>query len=254
MNLLISLRSEMLKTRRTASFYLTMITAAIIPVILFLNICFDGVEPENRKDIFNALFREGFSMTGFLIFPMFIVLICTLLPQIEYKNNAWKQVLASPQTKGNIFFAKFLNIHLLVLIFLVANHLFMLMAAGGIHLILPSDQLVYPPLNFSSILTRGINTYVALFSITTIQFWLGLRFKNFIVPIAIGLSGWFIGALMVLEYHSSYAVYFPYSFHVFSIFPKDKSQLPSIMWTSVGYAVVLLLASFLDFRRKQVSA
>ena len=254
MNLLISLRSEMLKTRRTASFYLTLILAAVIPVVLFLNVCFDGIEPENKNNVFNALFREAFTMTGFLIFPMFIVLLCTLLPQIEYKNNAWKQVLASPQTKGNIFIAKFLNIHLLLLIFLVANHLFMFLAAVGIHLVQPSLQVFSKPLDVSAVLTRGVNTYIALLAMSALQFWLGLRFKNFIVPMAVGLSGWFIGAMMVMEFHSSYAVYFPYSFHVFSVFPKDSSQLPSILWTSAGYTVVLLVLNFLDFRRKRISA
>jgi hypothetical protein len=254
MNLPISLRSEMLKTRRTASLYLTLILAVVIPFIFFLDVCFDGVEAKNKKDIFNVFFREAFTMTGFLIFPIFIVLLCTLLPQIEYKNNAWKQVLASPQIKGDIFLAKFLNIHLLLLVFLVANHLFMFVAAAGIHFIQPSLQILDRPLDLSAIVTRGVNTYIALLALSALQFWLGLRFKNFIVPMAIGLSGWIIGALMVMEYKSSYAIYFPYSFHVFSIFPGDKPQLTSVLWTSVGYTVVLLVLSFMDFTRKRVSA
>ncbi|MDB5196530.1 MAG: hypothetical protein JWP88_901, partial [Flaviaesturariibacter sp.] len=174
MNLLISLRSEMLKTRRTASFYLTLITAAIIPFIFLLDVCSDGVEPKNRNDMFNKMFQEGFSMTAFVIFPMLIVLLCTLLPQIEYKNNAWKQVFASPQTKRNIFIAKLLNIHLLLLVFLIANTLFMFIAALVIHFVVPSLHLLTLPLDGGVIVTKIVNTYISLLAVAALQFWLGL--------------------------------------------------------------------------------
>ena len=89
MNLLISVRSEILKTKRTAAFYLTIIAAALVPFILLLDVCFDGISPENMKDAFNALLREGFGILSVLIFPMFVILVCTLLPQIEFRNNTW---------------------------------------------------------------------------------------------------------------------------------------------------------------------
>src|SRR5690349_3760515 len=120
MNLLISLRSEVLKTKRTAAFYFTLIGAAVIPFMFLLNSLTNGLpdEDESNKDPLNAIFKLSSQMLGNGIFPLFIVLVCTLLSQIEYKNNTWKQALTSPQTKGNVFMAKFLNIHLLILLFL----------------------------------------------------------------------------------------------------------------------------------------
>jgi len=126
MNLLISLRSELLKTRRTASFYLTLIGAAVGPVMFLLNVLLDEDELDGTsKDPLNALFKMLSEMNGVALFPFFIIMICTLLPQIEYRNNTWKQVFTSPQTKANVFLAKFMNVHLLMLIFLIATHLFM---------------------------------------------------------------------------------------------------------------------------------
>ena len=127
MNLLISLRSEVLKTKRNAAFYFTLIGAAIIPFMFLLNSLTHGLpdEDDSNKDPLNAIFKLSSQMLGIGIFPLFIVLVCTLLSQIEYKNNTWKQVLTSPQTKMNVFLAKFLNIHLLILLFLVSNHLFL---------------------------------------------------------------------------------------------------------------------------------
>lgn len=254
MSLPISLRSEILKSKRTASFYVTLIAAAVVPFIFILDATFDGISPENRHIILNKMFTEGFRMTGFAIFPMFVVLICTLLPQIEYKNNAWKQVFTSPQTKGNVFMAKFINIHLLILVFLVANQLFMLITAVALHFIQPSWNVLTQPFNTYHFLVNIVNTYVTLLAIGAIQFWLGIRFKNFIVPVAIGISLWFIGSMLVMEFKSGFAVYFPYSFHVYSVFPKYKPQLNTIEWTSGAYAVLFLILGFIDFKMRKVKS
>src|SRR6188472_311314 len=122
MKLPIALRSEMLKTKRTASFYFTIIGAAPIPAIFLLNVLTGGGDVAALgKDPLNAIFELGAERNGLIFFPLFVILICTLLPQIEYRNNTWKQVFASPQSKGNIFLAKFLNINLLIILFLVAH-------------------------------------------------------------------------------------------------------------------------------------
>lgn len=234
------------------SFYLTLIAAAIVPVIFLLDVAFDGISKENSKDPFNAVFREGFMNTAFVIFPLFVILIFTLLPQIEFKNNAWKQVLASPQTMLNVFAAKYVNIHLLVVVFLIAHNLFMLIAAVAMHFIEPTLDLLHQPLNVPNIIVRNVNAYVTLLAVSAIQFWVGLRFKNFILPIGIGFALWFIGTLMALELHWSMAEYFPYSFHLYSIFENRKPQLNKIEWTSAGLTAFFLAAGYMDFKTKKV--
>ena len=254
MNLLISFRSEILKTKRTASLYLAVIAAAIVPVIFLLDVSFDGVSAPNRKDPLNAFFREGFIMTGVLIFPMFVMLICTLLPQIEYRNNTWKQLFASPQTMATVFFAKFLNVHLLILTYLVSYNVFMTLAIVAVHFIDPSLHLLNQPFEGDVMLTKNINSYVGILALSTIQFWIGFHFRNFIIPIAIGIALWFIGSVMLLDFNSSVADFFPYSYLGFTIFPKYNSQVPNVLLRSIGYALVFLAIAFLDFKRRRMKA
>jgi lantibiotic transport system permease protein len=253
MNLFISLRSEILKTKQTASFYFTLIGAAVIPVTFLLNVLMDGIE-ETRKDPLNAIFKLGSEMNGLVIFPMFVILICTLLPQIEYRNNTWKQVLTSPQTKANVLLAKYLNVQLLILLFLVANLVFMFITIVAAHFIDPTLNLLNQPLNGHTILVNTLNAYGTNLAVCAIQFWIGLRFKNFIVPIAIGIALWLTGTLMTLEYHSAFANYFPYSFHIFYVIPQYKSQLNQVEWASAGYAVLFLLIGFIDFSRRRMNS
>jgi lantibiotic transport system permease protein len=253
MNLLISLRSELLKTR-TASFYLTLIGAAVGPVMYLLNILLDEGESDSlKKDPLNAIFKILSDMNGTALFPLFVILICTLLPQIEYRNNTWKQVFASPQTKLNVFLAKFMNVHLLMLVFLIATHLFMFVTIVGVNFIKPGLNLLEQPLDGNRILVNAINAYILCLAICGIQFWMGLRFRNFIVPIGIGFALWLTGTIMAVQYKSNLVFYFPYSFHAFPVSTKLKSQLTQVAWTSLGYAFLFLIVGFFDFRRRTES-
>ena len=253
MNLLISLRSELLKTR-TASFYLTLIGAAVGPVMYLLNVLLDENEIDpSQKDPLNAIFKILSDMNGTALFPLFVILICTLLPQIEYRNNTWKQVFASPQTKVNVFLAKFMNVQLLMLVFLIATHLFMFLTIVGINFIKPTLNLFEHPLNVSTVLVNAANAYILLLAVCAIQFWMGLRFRNFIVPIGIGFALWLAGTIMAVQYKSDLVFYFPYSFQAFPVSTKLKSQLTQVAWTSLGYALLFLIVGFFDFRRRTVS-
>jgi len=255
MNLFISLRSEILKTKRTAAFYFTLVGAAIIPFMFLFNAFTHGLPDENNsvKDPLNAIFKLSSQMVGLGIFPLFIVLISTLLSQIEYKNHTWKQVLTSPQTKVNVFMAKFMNIHVLILLFLLANHLFMWIVTVAIHFIIPELNVLQQPFNGYSVLVNTVNTYIFLLGVSAIQFWIGLRFKNFIVSISIGLVFWLAGILMAFEYHSDFANYFPYSLQTFVHNPGAASKLNTIAWTSIVYATFFLVLGFLDFRRRRMN-
>jgi lantibiotic transport system permease protein len=253
MNILLSLRSEILKTKRTAAFYFALIGAAIVPCIFLLNILTDGLEA-TRKDPLNAIFKLSAEMNALAFFPLFVVLVCTLLPQIEYRNNTWKQVLTSPKTKAAVFLAKYLTVHLLVILFLVAAHLFMFIAIAAAHFIDPSLQLLDQPLNRYRVLANAVNLYLTLLAVCTLQFWIGLRFRNFIVPTAVGLALWLTGTLLVFQFNSDLANYFPYSFHVFNVSTGLTSGINQVAWTSFGYAVLFLLLGYLDFRRRRMGA
>lgn len=254
MSLLISFRSELLKTRRTASFYLTLIGAAVGPAMFLLNVLLDENELDaSQKDPLNAVFKILSDMNGTALFPLFVILICTLLPQMEYRNNTWKQVFTSPQTKFNVFSAKFLNVHLLMLIFLIATHLFMFLAIVGINFIKPSLNLFDQPLNASTVLINAANAYILLLAICAIQFWMGLRFRNFIVPIGIGFALWLTGTIMAVQYKSNLVFYSPYCFQAFPVSTKLKPQLTQVAWTSFGYALLFLSVGFFDFKRRIIS-
>ena len=194
-------------------------------------------------------------MVGAVLLPWFIILISTLLAQIEYRNNTWKQVLTSPQSKASIFIAKFINIQLLIFLFLFINHLLMLINAVILHFMHPSLNILGQPLDWPEIANTLVRNYFILLGVCAIQFWLALRFKNFLAPVAIGISAWFIGSLLVIQLKAGFAEYFPYSFHAYAWFPDHQNKdLTGIYLTSVGYVVLFLVIGFMNFRKRRMSA
>ncbi|MDB5252279.1 MAG: hypothetical protein JWP27_1448 [Flaviaesturariibacter sp.] len=255
MKLLTALRAELLKTKRTSSLYFTLATAALVPAIFLLNVLTNGGDVAAiGKDPLNTIFKLGAERTGLVFFPLFVILVCTLLAQIEYRNNTWKQVLAAPQKKRNIFLAKFLNINLLILLFLAANLLLTALVAVVTHFMNPSLHVLQHSFNWTRLFTRTANTYVTMLALCTFQFWLALRFRSFIVPTGVGFALWFTGMMMSFEFQSSLVDYFPYSFQAFPFIPDFQSKMTQINLTSLGYATVFLLLGFLDFRKRRLTS
>ncbi|HVG41819.1 MAG TPA: ABC transporter permease [Chitinophagaceae bacterium] len=253
MSLIKSLRSEILKTKRTGPLYFTLAAAAFAPFMSMLDILLDGVGDYNKNNILNDMLIKKFQMTGLAALPLFLILVCTLLPQIEFKNNTWKQVLTSPQTKVNVFATKFINVQLLILVFFITNLLLMYLCAGILHLMNPSFDVLNQSLNGYNVLMARVNTYLSVLAICCIQFWLGLKFKNFIVPIAIGIACWFAGTILVMQ-DVDFAFYFPYSFHAYGRFPKYDPLTNPVGLISFGYAVSFLIVGYLDFKRRRMNA
>jgi hypothetical protein len=153
----------------------------------------------------------------------------------------------------NIFLARFLNILLLMAFFLVANHLFMWLVIIAIHFILPDLNLLHRSLNLDAVFTDMVHFYLTTLAIAALQFWIGLRFRNFIVPVAIGLTLWLTGTVLTLEYHSNLSPYFPYSFPAINFSSLFRSQLNTVIWTSMAYAAFLLATGFVDFKRRRMN-
>jgi hypothetical protein len=95
-----------------------------------------------------------------------------------------------------------------------------------------------------------VNTYVAVLAIFSIQFWLGIKFKNFIIPVGIGIALWFAGTIMVTQ-NLKLAAYFPYSYHAYGKFPDYNPLDNTVGLASFIYTVVFLVIGFLDFNRRR---
>jgi lantibiotic transport system permease protein len=252
MNFYLSLRSELLKTRRTSSVYLTLLVATLMPLLYFFDYATDATDAAVLKsDPWQLFFLEGWKALNFVLLPWYVILVCTLVPQIEHRNHTWKQVLASPQPTSHVFFAKFLRVQGLIGLFFLMHNALMLFAATSLHFITPELPFLDHPFDVREWLWMNAKTYIAILPISVLQFWMGMRFKNFVTPIGIGLGLWFAGGMLVYEIHWAGANLFPYAYPQLCLLPKFSSEVPFIQ-TCVGvYTALFLLLAFADFNGKR---
>jgi hypothetical protein len=255
MNLYLSLRSEMLKTRRTASLYLTGIVAAVLPLVYLFDFSTDDSDARPFKaDPWQLFFLEGWKGINFVILPWFVILLCTLLAQLEFRNNTWKQVLASPVPTSHVFFSKFLGVQLLIILFLAVFNVLMFVSATLLHFL--SSELPFLDHRFDTLNWLAMNgkTYLAVLPISALQFWMSLRFRNFITPIGIGLGLWLAAMLLTFEIHAESLHLFPYTYPLLSMVPRFQGILPQVQVSAGVYTALFLLLGFVDFNgRKQKS-
>jgi hypothetical protein len=110
MNIFIrSFSAEWLKKRRSFSAWLVWVGAFFIPfinTIIFLTYPNQLKKLHAAPDFWQALFLKSWETMSVMLLPMGIVLAVSLVTQLEFKNNTWKQLHAMPLAFTNIFFSK----------------------------------------------------------------------------------------------------------------------------------------------------
>lgn len=251
MNLLVSLRSELLKTKRTSIWYSGLVAALIAPLYSFLDSSSEYRINDLINDPWNIHFMGfGGLVLNMMILPFFLMLVCTLLSQLEYRNHTWKQLYVSPQSLLNVFVSKFLIIQMLLIGVILLSCLLMFVS---IHVVNNSVDLNLSnhSLNWNRFFIFWGRIYVTVLAISAFQFWLGLRFKNFIVPIVTGICLMFLAAMMMEENPWVHDDKFPYIYPLRNNFPKHAAERITILWGSVAYTALFLVLGFIDFRRRR---
>jgi hypothetical protein len=255
MSFAISARAELLKTKRSASFWLSIAAAGIIPALFSTAFLLrpDGALKNLEKEPWTILFTWSWEALDIFIFPMYVILICTLIPQIEYKNNTWKQVFASPQSLGNIFFSKFLTIHLMIFFFYALFNFFVI--AGGLLVNVFNNRFNFfdHSIDWQKLIRLNFKTYLSILGISAIQYWFSLRFKNFIAPVGIGLALLVI-SLIVRRFGWEHIYKLPFAHPLLTLETFRQPNRPLIEnheWNSVIYFVSFALLGFLDLKFKK---
>jgi lantibiotic transport system permease protein len=110
--------------------------------------------------------------------------------------------------------------------------------------------------HFADQLKLNFKTFVALLGIVSIQYWLGLRFRNFIVPIGIGL-GLLVASMILSPWEHIDKV--PYAFPFLTFYSSTsaaKTELTGPLLqnhelNSIGYFVFFTILAFLDMKYRK---
>jgi lantibiotic transport system permease protein len=248
-------QSEWLKKKRSLASWLVVIggffTPAIVIVARLLN--HDKLAAiYSSNGFWNQLWKNSWESMAIFFLPMGAILATSLITQIEYKNNAWKQVHALPLSLTTIFFSKLAVILAMMVQFFVLFNLGIYLSAALPYLLVgtvPYPDRAIPYLHF---LKENLLYFVDCLPIVALQYLISLRFKNFLVPIGVGFLAW-VGALASLSWKFGFVI--PYTYCMLNYLkddPTGKAVIPSVDIHSlaIGYFLLFTVLGYCLFVTK----
>ena len=257
MDFINSFQSEWLKKKRSLASWLVIVGAAFTPSIILMSRIKNADKLSAlyvSHDFWTKLWNQTWESMAVFLLPFGIILAAGLITQIEYKNNTWKQLHATPQKFATIFFAKFLVILVMLVEVFVLFNVGMYLSA-----VIPSllfSNLPYPtaPIPYLYFLKANANFFLDCLPILALQYLLSLQFRNFLVPIGTGCVLWFLGVGMLPWSHS---YLFPYIHGTIDFlissgqFGNRKVPPINIQLLSVIYFALITIASYVLYVTKK---
>ena len=251
MQLINSIKSEWLKTRKSAASWLCLIGGLFIPLIFLIGFLYNGETLSTYGEVENVwtahFFQVWQSMVVFLL-PMGLILATSLITQMEFRNNTWKQLHTTPQPYYVIFWAKFIVIIGMTLQFFFYFNLGFLLS-GIIPSLVVDKQLPDATFPYSQFFTSNWKIFVTCLPVLALQFLISLRFKNFLVPIGVGLMLLVATLILVGNWEHVYLSPFSYSPLTMMGTPETMKNINIYNW-SCYYFIAFMVINYLMYIRK----
>jgi hypothetical protein len=252
-----SVQSEWLKQRRSLASWMVLIGAFFTPAIIITARLLNPAGLAGmyaRDDFWQTLWRSSWESAAIFFLPMGTVLATSLVAQLEFKNNTWKQVRALPLSDATIYGSK-------LAIILAMLALFFVLFNVGIYLsaLLPSilvANVPYPtaPIPWQSFLREDVLYFVDCLPIVALQYLVSLQFRNFLVPVGGGFMFWVL-TIGTLPWKWSFLL--PYSYTTFNFLKHEtvtRAIRPpvDIHLLALGYFVLFTIVGYVLFVRRRM--
>ncbi len=248
--LILALRAETLKLKRTLAFWLIFLAPGVI-LLLQLAMYFDHAEYYLNQDGLNPW--KNFNQTmlvywAFMMLPLFVTLESALVGNLEHARHNWKLLYVQPIPRWTLYAAKWLvNVGLIAL---STTILFGMMGLGGniVHAVYPE----YPfEMSFPWLWTLkqiGL-VFAASLLMISVHVWVSLRWSSFVVACATGICA---TVAAVFAFGSDYAVYYPWTIPGMIATGITGSELTTCLLIGIIGGMVIALAGMWDVTRLEV--
>ena len=245
-----SFQGEWLKRKRSLASWIVVIGGFFTPTIIIIArlVNYEQLAALYAKaDFWTSLWQSSWESMAIFLLPLGVVLSTSLITQIEYKNNSWKQLHTVPLNFSTIFFTKLLVIIAMLLQFFILFNIGIYLSAVIPWLL--GSGVAYPAATFpyKYFLQENALYFIDCLPILALQYLLGLQYKNFLVPVGTGFILW-VGALAALSWKYGYLVPYTYCMynHLKTAAP-GKAAIPAlnIHYMAVFYFILFTAASFI---------
>ena len=243
-----SFQSEWLKKKRTLAVWLVLIGSLFTPAItLLIAITQRGNLAKQYADpnFWTTYWSQCWQPMTFMLLPLGIILATSLVGQLEFKNNTWKQLHATPQSLTVIFFSKFAVLMVMMIQLFMLFNIFTYLSALVPPILFSEIPFSAAPFPWSHIVMNNVWILVDCLPIVALQYLLSIQFKNFLIPVGAGMVIWLLGTLALSW---KYSFIFPYLYSAFEQILAQGGKLheivPNIHIMATGYFVLFLVAGY----------
>ena len=246
-------RAECFKMKYNKGILLIFLFPIVITAITASYIIYkskDILEPILYDPWIGILGRYLFSIYAFL-FPLIIAISCYSLCETEYKNKSLKQLFTFPALKSEIFIAKITLLTSLIFFTVLIAYAIFLLSGYLVNYIFP----VYNFLDYNIMQVAAVyfsKIFITALSIAAIQYFLGLAFENFVIPI--GFASFFtIMSLIANKWeYIGYLPYYSFYYAFNSYMTSNEILITIIELINIGYIFIFISLSYLVFVTKKV--
>jgi hypothetical protein len=196
--------------------------------------------------------KSSWESVAIFFLPLGAILSTSLIAQIEYKNNTWKQLHTMPLNLTTIFVAKLAVILLLMLEFFILFNIGIYLSAMVPYLLISGTPYPEQALPWHRFLSENGLYFIDCLPIVALQYLISLRFANFLVPVGLGFVFW-VGSLAARSWKFGWII--PYTYPMFNYQKTGvvtKAVVPdaNIHLMAIGYFVAFTVASYVLYVTK----
>jgi hypothetical protein len=235
MNFINSLQCELLKIKGSVLLWCSILGSILLPMVFTLRFLYLEfyIDKWGNEDAWQRIFLQNSrGFVGFLL-PAGVILMCSLITQIEYKNNNWKQLHTTPQKYGTIFLSKFTTLLILIITVFLFFTLGVLIN-GILPNLIATGSFPEQPIPFAFMIIEICKAFISILPIIGLQYMLSLQFKNFIISIGAGLV-LYVGTMPLSRIEISFLSPYSYVLHYFD----QKIQAHHYSFAIIYFLVLL---------------
>jgi lantibiotic transport system permease protein len=251
-----SFQSEWLKKKRSLAAWIVIIGGFFTPTLVIVARILNPAKLSvvySSNNFWEMLWQNSWESMAIFLLPVGVIMTTSLITQIEYKNNTWKQLHTTPLTLTTIFFSKLGVIIVMMLQFFILFNIGIYLS-GLIPFLLISG-VPYPKetIPFISFLKQDALFFIDCLPIIALQYLISLKYKNFLVPVGTGFVLW-ITALSSLRWKYGYTI--PYTYCMFNYLKSNEGSKvvpPDVNFhlLAIGYFILLTIVSYILYTTKK---
>lgn len=258
-------KADLIKYRKSIVPWITLLypffTVALITII---NI---GMNELPDRPLFD--FSRNLLLVSSFFLPFYLSLLITQVNFTENRIQGWKLLYAQPVPRALILFSKVGIIFLCCVTAYLLTALFAVVSSEILGLHEGTALITALKADFVTPMVKLMLVYLSASLMMAMQFWLSLRFRNFIVPLGIGIAASILpiaifialgiagliqgqGGLTRILRIDPYTLPYSFSFNFGALADPDfLGEIPPVyLITSISLALIIYILSFIDHTRR----